>query len=116
MQLGMCNTGPHGINIDGRKYGFNRPDPGIRTPSKFPHGDFKQRLKELFDEIPLNNPIKFLDEKNLIPHEFHSYMHDYRYFIYNHAYLKIDAANRKVLHYTMTTGDWLVGHLETMMQ
>ena len=41
MHLGMCDTGPNGINIDPRKYGFNRPDPGIRRPNRFPHGDFK---------------------------------------------------------------------------
>ena len=41
--------------------------------------------------------------------------HDYRYFIYNHAFIKVNATERKVYQMKMTEGDWIIAHLERLM-
>ena len=87
--MGMCNKD---IKIDAEEHGFKPIDPGKRRPKEF-KGDLKQKMQELFEEIPLNDPIKFLDPP-YEPADSYMYHHDYRYFIYNHAFMKIDAKER----------------------
>ena len=91
MALDMCQ---HGENLIDQENEFYKPiDAGIRRPKMWEGTDIKKSIKNFLKDVPFHAPFQFIEGEKISSH-FFGFEHKYAWYVWNHAYIKVDSTKR----------------------